>query len=100
MRGRIRVRPRGVRSRLLAQQLYFQLRRDRLSDFGLNREDIFHFAVIGLRPECLPVTRADHLHNDAHAIALSQYAALNQLRDAEFLTNAGAVARFAFEDKR
>src|SRR5262249_58512522 len=78
------LRRHAIDARLfVGRKLGLQLVGDSFGDFALDREDISHVAIIGLRPQVRVIARIDQLRVDAHAIARALNASFYHIRDSQ-----------------
>ena len=59
----------------------------------MNREDICHIAIVGLRPDVRIGARVDQLRVQSHSIADALHVTLQKMRHAELLTDLARVPR-------
>ena len=95
----IKIKCRNIRrgraldgSFFVRRKFCLQLIRDRFGDFALNCEHVIDWPIVILRPLMRIGAHVDQLRVDPHFVCRALYAAFEQMRHAELLTNLAQVA--------
>ena len=84
-------------SRLGGQDLRQDRTNDPVRDLVLKLEDIFHFAIVFVRPQMDAVRGIDQLPGDTNPVGDLSHAALEDISHAELACDSAHVDRFTFE---